>query len=298
MSIAYPFLRIRDPDVIATPWERIVGGRAALLPEYIDDWDSAGELKVRRELKVNMPAVATSLGLDPEGLRLRALVTVGTGGHREDRQRRRWWAGDFTADASEREIEFTVEGHELSQRFALRTQLLFWGPVNSGGPLSPKRPGLRLWDHQFRGRVEPEESRFPIESVSFGSAFPDSREALWRLEWSPGEISDPFAGAFRLLVNEDDPLFITRLSAGDPTTIRLLMGSVRIQITRGVLANTAFTDELASESGESIAGAVRRWLTLAFPNQDLGTIRSAAVLDPARFDAALAAVSEGMADDA
>lgn len=298
MSIAYPFLRIADRDVIATPWQRTLDGQTGLLPDYVAGWDSASELRLRRDLQVNMPAVADTLGFDLPDLRIRALVTFGTGGFREDRQRRSWWWADLADGDAEREIEFVIEGHEISQRFVLRTQLLLGAPADAGGALSPKRPGLRLWDDQFRGRVEPEEPRFAIESVSFRALFPDSRDALWRLEWSPGELTDEFAGAFRLVVNEDDPLFIARLSASDPTTLRLLMGSVRVQIARGVLDNPAFTPELAAQNPVSIAAAVQRWLAQAFPNQTFEGVRAAARLEPARFDASLAAVNENMAENA
>jgi hypothetical protein len=289
---AYSYLRINPNDVIATPWERLDGGRTELLPEYVADWDYASYARVRRRVRVNMPVVASTLDFAVADLKLGLTVTVGTGGSRgADRYTKIYWLSELAEYEPESEIEFIIEGINISQRLTLRTELLLNRPIDAGGPLSPKRRGLRLWEDTLQCWVEPREPRFPVEAISFRSNLPQSSPALWKLEWSPGPLTDDFDSAFRLLVNEDDPEFISRVVAGDATTLQLIMASVRVQIARGVLANDAFTHDAGERRGVSIAAAVGRWLDQAFPNQSVEALRRMADLDPSQFDTSIAALT-------
>lgn len=296
-AIAFPFHRIHPDDVIAEPWRLVEEDEPTDLGYYLPSWDYSSDLRVKRRLRVNIARVAGSLGLPTEELRLTAVLTLGTGGSRE--ARRRWipWSDTMRDGVSDLEIDVPVDGIRLSQHLTLRTELLLKGPLEAGGPLSPKRAGTRLWEDTHFLRLEPEEIRFPIETASFRTQFPDSRGALWKLEWSAADLSQEFIGAFRLFINADEPDFVVRVSNADAMTIRLLMGAVRLQITRGALANETFDQHLVAANPTSIAGAVGAWLQLAFPNQDLKSIRQAAAVDPSSFEAALAAVGDEVEED-
>lgn len=291
-SVAFPFLRIRPDDVIADPWQVLEDDVPSDLTDYLKHWDYGTELRVKRRLRVNMARVATQLGLPVDQLQLKAILTIGTGG--SDAIRHRWiaWQATVTADDSDLDIEVNVDGLRLTRNVRLRLDLLLKAPVNSSGPLTPKREGMRLWEDDHYLQLEPAEGRFPMEVASFGVEYPDCRDALWKLEWSAGDLSQEFIGAFRLVINSDVPDFVVRLSTPDPMTVRLLMNAVRLQITRGALANEVFDQELIDASPTSVAGGVGAWLKLAFPGQDLSTIRQTAATDPSGFEGRLAALDD------
>lgn len=290
-AIAYPYLRIDAAEVMANPWSVDEGGWR-LLGEYLPDWDYASEVRVRRSVKINVASIADRLGIAASELRLKIVVTVGTGGAREDRLRRIFWASDVTFSQTEFDIELLLDGLEIAQRFTLRTDIVLAGPASAGNILAPKRVGLKLWDDELKVRIEPEEARFPIEALRFSDIFPDSRNALWMLEWTPAALDEDFEGSFRLFVNDDFPDFISRVSHGDVTTLRLLMDGVRLQIVRGALANDEFSTTGIDPEAVTVAAAVTRWLLLAFPAEDIAAVRQLATFAPGRFEAAISGARE------
>jgi len=290
-AIAYPYLRIDPAEVMADPWT-IDDGGWRVIGEYLPDWDYASELRVRRRVRVDHANIAKRFGIPPGDLRLALVVTFGTGGAREDRLRRRVWAQDVVADETDFEIDLLLDGLDIAQRFSLRTDILLASPAGVGSPLAPKQPGLRLWDEMLRVRTEPDEARFPIEALAFSQHFPDHRNAPWILEWTPAQIEEDFEGAFRLFINDDFRDFVSKVSLGDATILKLLMGGVRLQIVRGVLGNEEFDAVPTEESPLSIAAAVRRWLALAFPGEDIAAVRELAVYSPAKFEAGISGVGE------
>lgn len=298
-TIAYPYVVIEDSDVIATHWEfRREQGDWQPLPAYLAEWDYSDSIRLRREVRVNMPAIARRFGCPEDQLELSLVVTFGTGGGREDRVRRVHASHAINATDHAQELDLQLEGIDISQRFSLRTQILFAGPEGRCVRLAPQQAGLRLWDDIIRVQVEPEEPRFPIEAISFESEFPECAAAPWKLDWSPADPRDEFAGSFRLLINDDFPEFVAGVSAGDPVTMRLLLGGVRLQIVRGLLDHEDLEEAIAAGEPLSIAAAVSGWLALAFPGEDLESIRQTARVNPSRLDAGITALHEGFFDDA
>ncbi|MDH6298230.1 hypothetical protein CFBP5507_25920 (plasmid) [Agrobacterium salinitolerans] len=296
-AIAYPYLRIEDAEVLTSPWAYKEEDRRTL-GNYLPDWDYASEIRLYRKITVDVPRIAKRFGVSDADLRLRLVITVGTGGAREDRYRRVYWAHDIARDEADHEVEFSLDGLDISQRIRLRTDLLYSAPGVGGSILAPKRTGLSLWDDETLVRVEPEEARFPVEAVSFSQHFPDTRNAMWRLEWSPADLTEDFTGSFRVFINDDFPDFVSKMSAGEITTVGLVKAAVRVQVTRGALSHNGLEDALKEESQVSIASAVQRWLTAAFPGESIATIRQIADHNPALFDAAISGVYEERVADA
>lgn len=297
-TIAYPFLVIEEEEVIISAWEYLRQGQTwQVLPEYLPDWDYADSIRLRREVHLNVPAVAARFGCAPADLRVRLVVTFGTGGGRDDRVRRVQASLPMSLARDREEIAIQLEGIDVSQRFSLRTQILFMGPLQGCAALAPREPGQRLWNEVIRVQVEPDEQRFPIEAVSFRTAFPELAGAPWKLDWSPADPRDDFLGSFRLLINDDLPEFVARVSDGDPVTMRLLMAGVRLQIIRGILDHDDLREAMAETSQPTVGAAVGAWLSRAFPGEYLDSIRQAARIDPSRLDAAISALQDG-GDDA
>lgn len=298
-TIAYPYLVIDDGEVIAPGWEFRRGPDDwQPLPGYLANWDYSDSIRLRREVRVNVPAVAQRFGCPADQLELRLVVTFGTGGGREDRVRRVHTSHAISALHPAHELDLQIEGIDVAQRFGLRTQILFAGPEGGCRRLAPQQAGQRLWDDAVRVQVEPEEPRFPIDVVSFGAEFTDCAAAPWKLDWSPADPREEFAGSFRLLINDDFPELVDSVSSGDPVTMRLLLAGVRLQIVRGLLDHDDLEEAIAARDPLSIAAAVGGWLALAFPGEDIDSIRQSARVDPSRVDAAIAAIHEGFFDDA
>lgn len=291
--IAYPYLIISDDEVIVSPWEfERQSSPWKPLPGYLPEWDYADSVRLRRSVQVDFASIAKRFGCPPDQLKLILAVTFGTGGAREDRVRKLWERHELSATRSSHELDIQVEGVDVSQRFALHTRLLFAGPVTGCSRLAPKQTGVRLWSESIRVQVEPEEGRLPIEVVSFAQHFPESATAYWKLDWSPGNPRDDFAGSVRLLINDDVREFIAKVSAADPVVMRLMLGSVRLQIFRGLLNHDELADAISEDLPLSMAAAMAGWMELAFPGEDLESIRQSAELDPSRTDMAVIALEE------
>ncbi|NEX92968.1 hypothetical protein [Caulobacter sp. 17J65-9] len=299
VAIAYPFLRIIPEEVIAEPWTRATANGPVLVDRQVPRWDHAVDLVLRRRLQINLASVAQRFGVAEKDLHLEFIVTVATGGPRGDRHRSIHWRGAVSMEETARVAAVSLAGMTLSQRMNLRTELLMRDPVPAGSSLMPGRAGLRLWEDVHRVQLEPEEARFPTEAVRFSERFPNSGEALWRIDWSPAHLEREFAGAVRLYVNLDFPDFVQRVSDAEDVTMRLITGGIVSQLSRGALDSLSFELGIAESVPGSLGAAIASWLRLAFPNQSLDVIRSRMVSDPAGFEAELSVLlqTEGPADD-
>lgn len=295
-AIAYPYLRVDPTHLTATPWTLVVDGIERDLPDRVEAWEHSVDLQLMRRLRLDFAAVASDLEIDPDRLGLEVIVTAGTGGANGDRRRQIWWRGALDAATTECAPMFQLPGGDLSQAVSLRTELVLQRPVGEGSDLSPKLRGTRLWDDRQLLGLEPEEPRFPTMAASFRETFPDTPAAFWRLAWSPEDPSRDFSSAVSLFLNSDRPGFIQAFSGNDDLVTRQVMGAIIAQITRGVLANEAFSDTLAAEAPTSIGAAVLGWLDRALPGSTPAAAIELMQRDPARFEAALAALTAEMTD--
>lgn len=295
-SIAYSYLRLRQDNVLAEPWTIERAGRVSFIPDLLEDWDPGEPLHLRRRVRLNLDMAAAALAVPPEHLVVLASLIVGTGGPRGERQRTVREQHALSRSTPEAEFAAVLEGDELSERLTLRT-LLTLGSTAPGSPLSPRLPGVELWQDVVRMALEPDEARFAIQVESFPSTFRDTPLALWRLDWSPGLLDRDMAGNVRLYVNADRPDFVDRVSGGDAATLQLMAAGIMEQ-----LAVTFLSQDTAGEVDEaptSIASTVRGWIDQAFPGQGIDSVKELMHRDPATFAAGVAtlAVELGVRDD-
>lgn len=284
-AIAYPYFRIDSERVISPPWAWLDDPRQEPVPDHVVHWDHTTDLRLRRPIRLDFPAVAAALGHDAGELQLELVLTVGTGGLRGDRRRDIWSRTTLTAGTPGFTLEIELAGGDLSQAVTLRTEILMLSPEAATSVLAPRQRGLRLWGDLQTIALEPAEPRFPIATASFASEFPDSPGAPWRLLWFPGDLTRDFSGAVQLYLNLDQPEFVERVSMADPPVVSEIMHQVMSQIIREVLSDETLDPQVAEDAPTSVAATVLGWLRRGFPGQQPDTIRQLMRTDPARFEA-------------
>lgn len=297
--IAFPFLTLGTDAVHAGPWVLVENDREVVIEDpWIADWDSGRDVTLRRRIAVDLDIAASQLRIDIAQLALVLLVRVGTGAGNMPRTivtatRREIRAGEIL-------LEERVAGHSLSQRLLAETMILLGHPGSGAHTLSPSRPASKLWSDRIDLRLEGEEPRFPMESLSFSHRFAGRPEAYapWYLHWAPSNLHRDFGGAVRLFLNSDRPDFTERLLAGDRATLQVVLADVMTQIIATSLRQSDFEQAVAESDSNSIAGRVEFWIRLAFPGQDIQTIRSMLDLRPSSFHAAVLAAADVATEEA
>jgi predicted secreted protein len=292
-GIAYPFLRAPDACILAAPWVLLEDG----VPVEIEDgllphFDYSTALSASRQVSLNFETLAEALKVEPKSLTLKLCVFAGTGGARLDRSRKLAFSSELTMDHATVPVEVEIQSRDVSGSVRLATELVLMSSEVGFSRLSPSRIGSRIWSDSFRVNVEPTQPRFPIEAVSFSRMLDDGpSDALWYLDWSPAGWDRDFRSAVRLYLNEDNPEFVEAVHEANETVIRMMMTAIALQMIRTALASEAFNAEDAAYPQGSVAAVVQVWIEQAFPGQSIEAVSTLVSHDPARFEAAVAAMT-------
>jgi hypothetical protein len=298
--VAYPFLTLGPDAVTATPWLiALDGGAPEPAQDHLKDWDYAAAITVRRTLTLNLSAAAQALEI-PEGeVSLSVVLAVGAGSGRLPRDVQLLGPWPVGSGPQEVTIDEVIPGSRLSGALHLQTVVMLSASPATRGALSPWRVGARLWSDASKIRLDGEESRFPLEVVSFRRMFAGSplRTALWHLDWRPGDWAKEFNGAVRLLINADHTAFVDRVMAEDPTTLQALLGDVMTQVVEQALADDDTAASLGTMESETLGGQVMAWIALAWPGRSPEQVRGMMLTHPGKVRSALqaAATMEGRA---
>lgn len=261
---AAPFHRL-NAAVIADPWMITVGdGGPAPLQEVTPDWDYAAPVVLERTMRVRTSEAVRELGLEPDDLHLEIIVDAGTGpGNmpREILSRTRTPLDGETPCA----VALRLDPSRLSAQITVRTSIILTSGAEPDGALAPRRAGSRLWDDLETTRIEGDDPRFPMEVISFSTAFTGRphEDAPWSLSWSPDHPGRDFHGAARLYLNSDNEDFIERVKDEDPLTLQAMMGDVVSQMCETAL-RAGWDEDFESAEEGSMAGRVAHWLGRAF----------------------------------
>ncbi|WEO65091.1 hypothetical protein [Rhizobium rhizogenes] len=298
--IAFPFLTIGSDAISPGPWMLFEDNReVAVSDSWLASWDSARDVTLRRRIGVDLDIAAKQLRIVSAALRLALVVRTGTGAGNIPRTIVTRSRHDIKPGAEVILLEERVAGHKLSQRLFVETLMLLASPVSDAHALAPSRSGSKVWSDELDLRLEGEEPRFPMEALSFSNRFAGRPEAYapWYLHWSPGNLHRDFGGSVRLFLNNDRPDLTERLLAGDRATLQVVLADVMIQIISTSVRQTDFEQVAAESDSSSIAGRVTFWIRLAFPGQDISTIRSMIDLRPSFFHAAVLAAADVAANE-
>lgn len=292
--IAFPFLTLDHTAISPQSWRLLEDGIETPIGDaWLSDWDSARDLRLQRLLITDLDRAADMLSMQIDDGALELVIRIGTGIGNMPRRILTSSRRPLSRFEPTIIVDEAVSGRNLSQRLFVETLVLLRQP-RIPSPLSPNRPGLRLWSDQLDLRLEGEEPRFPMEAISFIDRFSGRPEAYapWLLHWTPGNLHRDFGGSVRLYLNSDRTDVTERLLKGDRATTQVVLADIMTQILSTALRQDDFERVAADADPCSIAGRASFWIRLAFPGQDIAAIRSMLDLRPSIFHAAVLAAAD------
>ncbi|WP_022706904.1 hypothetical protein [Paracoccus zeaxanthinifaciens] len=296
-SFALPFLTLPDEVVGFRDW--LIGDPGSPLfhiSSQLDDWDYARDLQLDTRLELDFAGAAASLQIPEDDLKLAIVAKTGSGNGRFARRTERVLTKVIDGPLHEPlAISLPIESRLLSGRLLVRIEVLLAEDIPTGSALSPKTAGSRLWSDTSNIHLEDGgDTRFPMEMVPFGAAFPGQKweTAPWYLHWRPGSLQADFTGSVRLYVNADHTALTERVAEGDPTTLQAILGDVMVQMCRGTLEDEDARDTLIACEDGSVGSQIASWLEMAFPGMRPEEIRGLMTATPGAFHAALHASAD------
>jgi hypothetical protein len=192
--------------VIWETWMMHDGQEWTELPDAVDGWDPATDLHVGRRVTVDPIRFRTETGLDLGAV---ALVLSWTSSTTD-------MTGcappvSFGADGKA-VAEAVLIGERLSGALALRTTISLVRPQMQAHSGVAKIAGSILAEHVQQVVLESAASMFPLHQLDFANTRL-SPAASWHLETST-ELSAPFYGTFRVLINKRDKELGAAVSRG------------------------------------------------------------------------------------
>jgi hypothetical protein len=298
VEIAYPYLRPDGDAVVAGPWLATLDGEPCVIDNHqIEHFDYSASLRMERHVSVDFARAAEEIGIAPDSLQLLCIVTQGTGNQRIPRGQQVVARQVMNAEHPSASLEIAVHGHDVSRSLNLATELVLLSAGSTTGRLSPKHRGARLWKDSARISVDPAGMRFPMETVSFAEAFSEGhRDAQWFLDWSPQHLDQEFTSSVRLYLNEDRPEFVGAVQDEEEIVLRMLICSVAGQMIRSAITLDHFPPDPAISTPGSTGSVIEAWMNQAFPGQSVGSVRTLAENDPARFDLSIGSLFQGELD--
>lgn len=294
--IAFPFLVLPDEAVRVDRW--MIGDPGEPLngvADILENWDYARDLEVDSIVLIDWDLCAEALQLPSDQLQLKVALLAGTGAGNLPRRQNRLYEKVVDATTSEVRLVSVIPGKTLSGRLHLSLQISLEGPTDTKPSLSPRVRGARLWQSHVDILIEDGgDSRFPVETVSFSLYFKGQPQeaAPWYLHWQPNALQADFSGSVRLFVNSDRAEIAARFVEGDGPTLQAMLGDVMAQMTASILDQGDCADLLVECEEGSVGRQVQGWLDMAFPGQDVSSIRATRDRFPGRFHAAILAASD------
>jgi hypothetical protein len=285
-----PYRGVAAECVRRGAWQIVCDGEAVDLGTALEHWDQATDLKLIRQISVNVERVREDAGLPPDA-RIYLLASWqselsylrGTGTRIE-----------LPPDGEVQlfTIDIDLAGQDLSGSVYLRTSLVL-GENLPREPLRAYRAGTLLWNDEVRLVLEGAGARFPMELVSFSrSGWQLPAGAAWKLEWDSEALELPVLGGLRLFLNEDHPRVQKMVTEPDSSEAEVMRETVHFdigrQLIRGALESEAFleTDDWPEDS---VGRMISRLLKVRFDREPPAAIRGRMRSSPEQFDAELQA---------
>lgn len=201
-----PYLVPRPGTVMWEPWFLLDAGEWRPLPDAIEGWDPGTDLRAARHVRIDVARFVQETGLDLTDLALTVSWTSSTTDMTEAAPAVKF---DPNGTAS---IDTKLAGERLAGTLSLRStiSLIRYSVERHVGVATV--PGSVLAEHVQRMVLESMSSMFPVHEIDF-SHTRLSPTASWHLETST-DLTAPFYGVFRVLINKRDRELRTAVSRG------------------------------------------------------------------------------------
>lgn len=279
-----PFLRILPSRVVPGPWTDAASG-AALASRGLDGWDPTTDIRLERELTIDLDRARVDAGLtDGEHITCAAtwycptttLRGVGT----------RVELGDGSAQIR---LAVALPGSELGGRVELRTIVALADGGLGRRPLAAQIPGSVIWEDSTTVALEGAGSRFPMEWLDFASASWLPSGAGWYLDWTPDAPEAPALGAIRLYLNSGHEA-VRRAVIGNPPMPedQVIRDVIEFDVARSLILGALRTEpgpwDAAVLVDGTVAAVVSRLIGVAFPAETIDGLRNRLRAAPERLE--------------
>jgi hypothetical protein len=201
-----PYLVPSQEVVTWEPWTYWDGEDWPPLPDAIDGWDPGTDIHVSRYVRIDTARLLEDTRLQPHDLAIVTSWTSSTSGMTEAAPRAPLDHSGVT------KTDGTLRGDRIGGVLRLRCTLMLTSTPATQTPGVAWLAGSILSEHQHRLALEGALSMFPVHDVDFShTSLPP--EASWHLETST-ELTAPFLGTFRLLINNRDGELMTAAARG------------------------------------------------------------------------------------
>ncbi|MFD4727968.1 hypothetical protein ACFWNW_23095 [Streptomyces seoulensis] len=276
--------RIPSDDTVAVErWRLVVEDGEVPLPPALPDWDYQMDLRLRRDVRVDVDRVRRQSGLPADAPLLVSTVWTATGSNLSGPAQhvRLAASGQDTA-----RFDFLLPGAELGGLLRLDTALVLGARRETGRNSSPRRAGSVLWSDRTELRLQGDAPQFPMAVIDFArTSFPDG--AAWHLQISGG-MEHATMGALLLLVNERNVATATAFrNAARPGPVdRIVLSAVYADAARIMLEYALAQDDFTEDSDypdESLGATLLNLFEMLFPGQSITDVRLRRHQSPALF---------------
>ncbi|MFF3915024.1 hypothetical protein ACFYZB_16275 [Streptomyces sp. NPDC001852] len=276
--------RVPSEDVVnADSWQLVVEDGEVALPEALPDWDYHMDLRVRRNVRIDVDQARRQSGLPEDASLLISAVWTATGSNLSGPAQHLRLTGTGTVTT---EFDVLLRGSDLGGLLLLDTALVLADRRSDARPSSPRRAGSVLWSDRAELRLQGDAPQFPMAVIDFArTSFPD--DAAWHLQISGG-MEHATMGALLLLVNERNAVTATAFqNAARPRPIdRIVLSAVYADAAR-IMIEHALADDDFAENADFTDGSLGTTLLSLFdqlfPGQSINDVRLRQRQSPALF---------------
>lgn len=293
-AVSLGYLTPRPQALRPGPWIVITSAGITLQhPSSIPDWDYLTDLRVVRNLDIDLATARTDCGLDPTAEVRASIIWHATVSGRSGV---RGASRPVALVEGANQLEVALDGGLLGGTLNLGVRVMLGHPSGTPAELAPRRVGSVLWsDDTTRVVLEGAGTRFPVVPVSFAeSGIAGGRRAAWCFSIMSSDPSDSGTGSIRLYLNSDHERIQRYLAEPDQTAAEQFAVGLRFAVTR-LLVTAALRNPDLDMDVEYDAGSLGELLTSLlrqlFPGRPIESLRGDLATDPGEFEAELQALT-------
>jgi hypothetical protein len=208
-----PYLLPSADAITFGKWQLFDADSHTSLPDVLTDWDPGMELRLSREVAVDLELICASTLLG-EGASFALTVSWTSSGIAMKDS-----APPVLVDRSGPiELNVSLPAERLTGVVTLRTTMTLVNSAASPKPGIAQTPGAILAEDYDRLSLHDESGFFPVHQIDFAGSRLDPN-ASWHLETTT-DLNAPFLGSFLLLLNQRDTELATAVARGGPKNQR------------------------------------------------------------------------------